>query len=57
MIIDAKSGTTGAGRKASEEFSFSEVDGDFRAYRVLQAPAHAGDRAGAGAGRRSRRCR
>jgi N-acetyl-gamma-glutamyl-phosphate reductase len=36
IIIDAKSGTTGAGRKASEEFSFSEVDGDIRAYRVLR---------------------
>ena len=36
IIIDAASGTTGAGRKATEEFSFSEVDGDFRAYRVLR---------------------
>jgi N-acetyl-gamma-glutamyl-phosphate reductase len=36
LIFDAKSGTTGAGRKASEEMSFSEVEGDFRAYRVLR---------------------
>jgi N-acetyl-gamma-glutamyl-phosphate reductase len=36
IIIDAKSGTTGAGRKASEELSFSEVDGDIRAYRILR---------------------
>jgi N-acetyl-gamma-glutamyl-phosphate reductase len=36
IIVDAKSGTTGAGRKASEDFSFAEVDGDFRAYRVLR---------------------
>jgi len=36
LIIDAKSGTTGAGRKASEEMSFSEVEGDFRAYRILK---------------------
>jgi N-acetyl-gamma-glutamyl-phosphate reductase len=36
LIIDAASGTTGAGKKASEDFSFSEVDGDFRAYRVLR---------------------
>ena len=36
IIIDAKSGTTGAGRKATEDFSFSEVDGDFHAYRVLR---------------------
>jgi N-acetyl-gamma-glutamyl-phosphate reductase len=36
LIIDAKSGTTGAGRKGSEELSFSEVDGDCHAYRVLK---------------------
>ena len=36
IIIDAASGTTGAGRKATEDFSFSEVVGDFRAYRVLR---------------------
>lgn len=36
LIIDAKSGTTGAGRKGSEDFSFSELEGDFRAYRVLK---------------------
>ncbi len=35
LIIDAKSGTTGAGRKGSEDLSFSEVDGDFHAYRIL----------------------
>ena len=54
LIIDAKSGTTGAGRKATEEMSFSEVDGDLRAYQVLAPPAHAGDRAGPGAGRGGR---
>jgi len=36
VIIDAKSGTTGAGRKASEEMSFSEVADDIRPYRVLR---------------------
>jgi N-acetyl-gamma-glutamyl-phosphate reductase len=36
LIIDAKSGTTGAGRKGTEELSFSEVDEDLRAYRVLK---------------------
>jgi N-acetyl-gamma-glutamyl-phosphate reductase len=36
IVIDAKSGTTGAGRKANEEMSFSEVADDFRAYRVLK---------------------
>jgi len=36
IVIDAKSGTTGAGKKATEDFSFSEIDGDFHAYRVLK---------------------
>jgi N-acetyl-gamma-glutamyl-phosphate reductase len=36
LIVDAKSGTTGAGRKGSEELSFSEVADDFRAYRILK---------------------
>ena len=35
IIMDAKSGTTGGGRKAAEDWSFSEVDGNMRAYRVL----------------------
>jgi N-acetyl-gamma-glutamyl-phosphate reductase len=36
LIVDAKSGTTGAGRKATEEMSFTEVSDDLRAYRVLR---------------------
>jgi N-acetyl-gamma-glutamyl-phosphate reductase len=36
IVIDAKSGITGAGRKATEELSFSELAGDFRAYKVLK---------------------
>jgi N-acetyl-gamma-glutamyl-phosphate reductase len=36
IIVDAMSGVTGAGRKASEEFSFTEIAGDLRAYRVLR---------------------
>jgi len=36
LIVDAKSGTTGAGRRANEEMSFSEVADDFRAYRILK---------------------
>jgi N-acetyl-gamma-glutamyl-phosphate reductase len=36
VIFDAASGTTGAGRKGTEEMSFAEVDEDFRAYRVLK---------------------
>jgi N-acetyl-gamma-glutamyl-phosphate reductase len=35
IIVDAMSGVTGAGRKATEEMSFAEVAGDVRAYRVL----------------------
>jgi N-acetyl-gamma-glutamyl-phosphate reductase len=36
IVIDAKSGMTGAGRKATEEMSFTELEGDFRAYKVLK---------------------
>jgi N-acetyl-gamma-glutamyl-phosphate reductase len=36
IVIDAKSGMTGAGRKGTEDMSFSEIDGDFRAYRILR---------------------
>ncbi len=36
IVIDAASGTTGAGRKSGEELSFGEVDEDFRAYKVLR---------------------
>jgi N-acetyl-gamma-glutamyl-phosphate reductase len=34
IIIDAKSGVTGAGRKASMNFFFSEVNEDFKAYKI-----------------------
>lgn len=34
IVVDAKGGTTGAGRRSEEELSFSEIDGDVRAYRV-----------------------
>jgi N-acetyl-gamma-glutamyl-phosphate reductase len=36
IVINAASGVSGAGRKVSEEFSFMELDGNFRAYRVLK---------------------
>ena len=36
IIVDAMSGVTGAGRKASEDFSFAEIAGDVRAYRVCK---------------------
>jgi N-acetyl-gamma-glutamyl-phosphate reductase len=36
IFIDAKSGTTGGGRKATEDWSFSELSDDVRAYRVLR---------------------
>ena len=35
IIIDAKSGVSGAGRKAKIELNFSEVNENFRAYKVL----------------------
>jgi N-acetyl-gamma-glutamyl-phosphate reductase len=34
VVIDAKSGVTGAGRKLAEGFLFSEVNEDFKAYKV-----------------------
>ena len=34
IVIDAKSGATGAGRKASERMLFSEVDGECLPYKV-----------------------
>jgi N-acetyl-gamma-glutamyl-phosphate reductase len=34
VIIDAKSGVTGAGRKIVEDFLFSEINADFKAYKV-----------------------
>ncbi|MCX5709927.1 MAG: N-acetyl-gamma-glutamyl-phosphate reductase [Candidatus Omnitrophica bacterium] len=34
IIIDAKSGVTGAGKKLAEGFLFSEVNEDFKAYKV-----------------------
>ncbi len=36
IIIDAKSGVSGAGKKLEKEYLFSEIDGDFRAYKVNQ---------------------
>ncbi|MEJ2313349.1 MAG: N-acetyl-gamma-glutamyl-phosphate reductase [Nitrospirota bacterium] len=34
LVVDSKSGTSGAGRKAAEAFSFCEVNETFRAYGV-----------------------
>ena len=34
IVIDAKSGTTGAGRKASEKLLFTEVEGDCLPYKI-----------------------
>jgi len=34
IIIDAKSGVTGAGRKAEQGFFFSEINEDFKAYKI-----------------------
>ena len=36
LVVDAKSGTTGAGKKALENMLFSEVDGNCTPYRVGQ---------------------
>ena len=34
ILIDAKSGVSGAGKKLENEYLFSEIQGDFRAYKV-----------------------
>ncbi len=35
IVITAASGVSGAGRKATEDYSFMEIDADYRAYKVL----------------------
>jgi N-acetyl-gamma-glutamyl-phosphate reductase len=35
IVVDAKSGVTGAGRRSEESYSFAEIDGDLRAYKVF----------------------
>lgn len=35
IIIDGKSGVTGAGKQTGEAYSFAELDADVRAYKVL----------------------
>lgn len=35
LVVDAKSGTTGAGRQSKEEHSFAEVSENLRAYKLL----------------------
>ncbi|HEX3346107.1 MAG TPA: N-acetyl-gamma-glutamyl-phosphate reductase, partial [Polyangiaceae bacterium] len=35
LVVDAKSGVTGAGRQGGDAYSFVALDGDVRAYRVL----------------------
>jgi N-acetyl-gamma-glutamyl-phosphate reductase len=36
IVVDGKSGVTGAGRQTGPAYSFLEVDGDVRAYRILE---------------------
>jgi N-acetyl-gamma-glutamyl-phosphate reductase len=36
IVVDAKSGVTGAGRQTGDGYSFLEIDGDVRAYKVLK---------------------
>ena len=35
LVLNAASGVSGAGRRATEEYGFMEIDGDYRAYKVL----------------------
>ena len=46
IVIDAKSGVTGAGRQGSEPYSFAEIDEDLRAYKLF-AHQHTPEIAGA----------
>jgi N-acetyl-gamma-glutamyl-phosphate reductase len=46
LVVDAKSGVTGAGRQSGDAYSFVAIDGDVRAYRVL-AHQHTPEIAGA----------
>jgi N-acetyl-gamma-glutamyl-phosphate reductase len=36
IVINAASGVSGAGRKATEDFSFMEIDSDFKTYKTLK---------------------
>ncbi len=36
LVVSAASGVSGAGRKASEDYAFMEIDADFRAYKTLK---------------------
>ncbi len=59
VIVDAKSGVSGAGKTPSERTHFSEVHGSLGRLRRVRAPARRGNRAGRRrrARRRSRRAR
>jgi N-acetyl-gamma-glutamyl-phosphate reductase len=46
IVVDGKSGVTGAGRQTGDAYSFVNIDGDFRAYRIL-AHQHTPEMAGA----------
>jgi N-acetyl-gamma-glutamyl-phosphate reductase len=43
VVVDAKSGTTGAGRAPREDLLFSEVAGDFSAYSPGRSHRHVGE--------------
>ena len=54
VVIDAKSGVSGAGRAATATTHFISADENVTPYKVERPPPHAGDRAGAGGARRRR---
>jgi N-acetyl-gamma-glutamyl-phosphate reductase len=43
VVVDAKSGATGAGRTLREDLLFCEVDGDFSAYAPGRTHRHVGE--------------
>ena len=44
IVVDAKSGVSGAGRKEALAYSFCETDGNFKAYSGHPPPSHLRDR-------------
>ena len=43
LIVDAKSGTTGAGRSPKQDLLFSEVSGNFSPYKIGRVHPHIGE--------------
>ena len=51
LVVDAKSGVSGAGRDPKPDLQFGEVNESVKAYGIFTPPPHRRDRAGAGRAR------